>query len=111
MLLITVNYSPSTKQMTHFRHSSGVFMPRTLANEGIIMETEREALRLSAMIALCVGVFIVVLSIDNFEQRQGPTYVGDVQCTWWSSTMQGCKTVDRSLSQVTQRSRGLAFSL
>ncbi|MEO0915761.1 MAG: hypothetical protein AAFY31_02085 [Pseudomonadota bacterium] len=75
------------------------------------MDLEREALRLSAMIALCVSAFIIVLSIDNFQQQQLPTRVGETQCTWWSATVQGCTPKNRSISQVTEKSKGLAFNL
>lgn len=86
-------------------------MTTTFNNRGIIMEPEREALRLSAMIALCVGAYIIVLSMDNFQQQKLPGRIGDVQCTWWSATMQGCKTVDRSLSSVTQKPNRLLSNL
>ncbi len=75
------------------------------------MEPEREALRLSAMIALCVFTFVIMWSIDNFYQQQLPTRIGDTPCTWWSATVQGCESPTRSLSEVTQPSRGLVFNL
>lgn len=75
------------------------------------MDLEREALRLSAMIALCVSAFIIVMSIDNFQQEQLPSRVGETQCTWWSATVQGCKAENRSVSQLTAPSKGLAFNL
>ncbi|MGR3511290.1 MAG: hypothetical protein ACU0GG_00895 [Paracoccaceae bacterium] len=75
------------------------------------MDLEREALRLSAMIALCVGAFVIMWSIDSFEQDMLPTRIGEVQCTWWSATVQGCEPTTRSLSDVTHTTGGLAFNL
>ena len=75
------------------------------------MDLEREAIRLSAMIALCVGAFVIMWSIDSFEQQKMPTRIGDAQCTWWSATVQGCEAPTRSLSEVTRRDSGLAFNL
>ena len=75
------------------------------------MDLEREALRLSAMIALCVGAFVIMWSIDEFHQQKLPTRVGDARCTWWSSKVQGCEVSTRSLSEVTRSSNGLAFNL
>ena len=76
--------------MTKFCHIRAVIKPRSLNNEGIFMDLEREAIRLSAMIALCVGAFVIMWSIDEFHQQQLPTQIGDAQCTWWSATVQGC---------------------
>ncbi len=75
------------------------------------MEPEREALRLSAMIALCVGAYIIMLSIDNFQQQKLPGRIGGTDCTWWSATIQGCESSNRSLSRVTQPPVGLKFNL
>ena len=76
------------------------------------MDLEREALRLSAMIALCIGAFVIMWSIDNFEQKNTlPTRIGEVQCTWWSATVQGCESSNRSLSEVTRAQSGLSFNL
>ncbi|MEM9425665.1 MAG: hypothetical protein AAGA06_03095 [Pseudomonadota bacterium] len=75
------------------------------------MDLEREAIRLSAMIALCISAFIIMWSIDEFHQQQVPARVGETQCSWWSATVQGCKPATRSLSEVTKPSSGLAFNL
>ncbi len=75
------------------------------------MEPEAEALRLSAMIAFCVGAYLIVLSVDNFNQQKTPTRIGEAQCTWWSANVQGCGKKTRSLSQMTAPSQGLAFNL
>ena len=75
------------------------------------MDLEREAIRLSAMIALCVGAFVIMWSIDSFNQQQLPGRIGDTPCTWWSATVQGCESPTRSLSEVTQPAKGLAFNL
>ena len=98
--------------MTNFRHIYAVFRSRTWEEKGIKMEPEREALRLSAMIALCIGAFIIMWSIDNFEQKNTlPARIGEVQCTWWSATVQGCEAPTRSLSEVTRPAKGLVFNL
>lgn len=75
------------------------------------MNLEREALRLSAMIAFCIGAFVIMWSIDSFEQQTLPTLVGEAQCTWWSSTMQGCTSGTRSMSELTRTQSGISFSL
>jgi len=76
------------------------------------MDLEREALRLSAMIALCIGAFVIMWSIDSFEQDNTlPTQIGEVRCTWWTATMQGCVNTHRSLSEVTGAQKRLSFNL
>ena len=75
------------------------------------MDLEREALRLSAMIALFISAFIIMWSVDEFYQQQVPTRVGETQCTWWSATVQGCKPPTRSLSELTKPSTGLSFNM
>jgi hypothetical protein len=97
--------------MTNFRHIYAVFRSRTWEEKGINMEPEREALRLSAMIAFFIGAFIIMWSIDSFQQKTLPTRIGEVKCTWWSATVQGCEAPTRSLSEVTRPAKGLVFNL
>lgn len=97
--------------MTKFRHISGVFKTRSLNNKGNIMDPEREALRLSAVIAFCVGAFVIMWSVDIFEQNQGPALIGEVQCSWWGATLQRCDADKRSLSSITERPSGILANL
>ena len=73
------------------------------------MEPETEALRLSAMIALFVGVFIIMLSVDNFNQQKLPSRIADADCGWWRTTFGVCGTQTSSLSQLTKPPKNPAF--
>lgn len=66
------------------------------------MQPEQEALRLSAMVALCVGVYIITLSMDNFEKGQVPTRIGQVECTWWRAHFGGCEVHNKNHRNATQ---------
>lgn len=97
--------------MTNFRHIHAVFMTRTWEEKGIFMNPEREALRLSAMIALCIGAFVIVWSIETFQQNQLPTRIGEAKCTWWSATVKGCTSSNRSISDLTRAKTSITFNL
>lgn len=75
------------------------------------MEPEREAMRLSALIALCVGAFIITLSIDNFRQEKLPGRIGEVDCTWLQTKFTSCVSNQWSLQDVTGQTRKLSFKL
>lgn len=68
------------------------------------MQPEQEALRLSAMVALCVGVYIIALSVDNFEQSksQMPNRIGELECNWWRTTFGGCAMHNKRYDTRTQ---------
>ncbi len=79
-------------------------MSQMTKEEGIIVEPETEALRLSAMIALFVGALIIMSSIDNFHQQQVPSRIGEAECSWWRTNFGGCNVRTGSLKQLTKPS-------
>ncbi len=58
------------------------------------MTPEQEALRLSSLIALCIGLYLITLSVDNFRQAQMPGRIGELDCTWWRTHFGGCEAHD-----------------
>jgi hypothetical protein len=86
-------------------------MPQTTQEKGLTMEPNTEALRLSAMIALFVGAFILTLSIDNFHQQKLPTQIGEADCTWWRTNFGGCGTATSSLSALTKPPSRATFNM
>lgn len=60
------------------------------------MTPEQEAIRLSGLIALCISVYLIALSVDNFEQEKLPGRVGQVDCSWWRTHFGGCEAHDRA---------------